>query len=102
MGAAERRFQDSHQPVGEIGGGGIPAHGRRAHGLAAVLQSAWSLPTALAFLAWYVFAPQCFATLATVRRETNSWRWTGFAFAYLFGLAYIAAGLVYHIASAVL
>ena len=70
--------------------------------LAAVLQSAWSLPTALAFLAWYVFAPQCFATLATVRRETNSWRWTGFAFAYLFGLAYIAAGLVYHVASAVL
>ena len=70
--------------------------------LAAVLQTAWSLPTALAFLAWYVFAPQCFATLATVRRETNSWRWTGFAFAYLFGLAYIAAGLVYHVASAVL
>ena len=70
--------------------------------LAAVLQSAWSLPTALAFLAWYVFAPQCFATLATVQRETNSWRWTGFAFAYLFGLAYIAAGLVYHVASAVL
>ena len=40
-------------------------------GLAAVLQSASSLPTALAFLAWYVFAPQCFATLATARRETN-------------------------------
>lgn len=67
-------------------------------GLAAVLQSAWSLPTALAFLAWYVFAPQCFATLATIRRETNSWRWTGFAFAYLMGLAYVAAGLVYHVA----
>ena len=71
-------------------------------GLAAVLQSAWTLPTALAFLAWYVFAPQCFATLATIRRETNSWRWTGFAFAYLFGLAYAAAGLAYHVASAVL
>lgn len=67
-------------------------------GLAAVLQSAWSLPTALAFLAWYVFAPQCFATLATIRRETNSWRWTGFAFAYLIGLAYVAAGIVYHAA----
>jgi len=69
-------------------------------GLAAVLQSAWTLPTALAFLAWYVFAPQCFATLAAIRRETNSWRWTGFAFAYLFGLAYAAAGLTYHIARA--
>ena len=70
--------------------------------LAAVLQSAWGLPTALAFLAWYVFAPQCFATLATIRRETNSWRWAGFAFAYLFGLAYIAAGIVYHVAAAFL
>lgn len=66
-------------------------------GLAATLQSAWSLPTALAFLAWYVFAPQCFATLATTRRETNSWKWTGFMFGYLMTLAYIAAGLTYHL-----
>lgn len=64
-------------------------------GLAAALQSAWSLPTALAFLAWYVFAPQCFATLATARRETNSWAWTGFMFAYLMVLAYIAAGATF-------
>ncbi len=67
-------------------------------GLATTLQSAWSLPTALAFLAWYVFAPQCFATLATVRRETNSWGWTGFMFGYLMALAYVAAGVVYWIA----
>lgn len=69
-------------------------------GLAEVLQSAWSMPTALAFLAWYVFAPQCFATLATARRETNSWRWTAFMFGYLFSLAYIMAGLTFHLASA--
>ncbi len=69
-------------------------------GLAATLQTAWSLPTALAFLAWFVFAPQCFATLATIRRETNSWKWVGFTVAYLFGLAYVAAGLVYWSASA--
>ena len=69
-------------------------------GLAATLQTAWSLPTALAFLAWYVFAPQCFATLATVKRETNSWRWTAFLTAYLFVLAYVAAGATYWIASA--
>lgn len=66
-------------------------------GLAATLQSAWSLPTALALLAWYVFAPQCFATLATTKRETNSWKWTGFMFGYLMTLAYVAAGLTYHI-----
>ena len=67
-------------------------------GLAATLSAGWTLPAALSFLAWFVYAPQCFATLATVRRETNSWRWTGFMTAYLFGLAYIAAGLVYWIA----
>lgn len=64
-------------------------------GLAAALQSAWSLPTALAFLAWYVFAPQCMATLAVARREMNSWRWTAFMFGYLFVMAYVAAGATY-------
>jgi ferrous iron transport protein B len=63
--------------------------------LAQALQSAWSLPTALAFLAWYVFAPQCMATLAVARREMNSWRWTAFMFAYLFVMAYVAAGATY-------
>ncbi|MBT5565041.1 MAG: ferrous iron transporter B [Rhodospirillaceae bacterium] len=66
-----------------------------ASSLATVLQSAWSLPTALAFLAWYVFAPQCLSTLAVARRETNSWGWTAFMFGYLFALAYIAAGATY-------
>lgn len=59
--------------------------------LQTTLAGAWSLPMALSFIAWYVYAPQCFATLATVRRETNSWKWTGFMFAYLIGLAYVAA-----------
>lgn len=66
-----------------------------ANGLAAALQNAWSLPTALAFLAWYVFAPQCMATLAVARREMNSWRWTAFMFTYLFVMAYVAAGATY-------
>ncbi|MBI3439285.1 MAG: ferrous iron transporter B [Proteobacteria bacterium] len=69
-------------------------------GLAHVLQHAWSLPTALAFLAWYVYAPQCIASLAVLRRETNSWKWLWFTVLYLFGLAYIAAGATYWIARA--
>ncbi len=60
-------------------------------GLTQLLQNDWTLPMALAFLAWYVYAPQCLATLATVRRETNSWKWTGFMFVYLFALAYVAS-----------
>ncbi|MGP1284138.1 MAG: ferrous iron transporter B, partial [Parasphingopyxis sp.] len=59
------------------------------------LQSRWTLPTALAFLAWFVFAPQCLSTIAVTRRETNSWRWPGFMLLYLFALAYLAAGATY-------
>lgn len=73
-----------------------------ASSLAGVLQSAWSLPTALAFLAWYIFAPQCLSTLAVARRETNSWGWTVFMFSYLFALAYAAAGITYWTAVALL
>ena len=66
------------------------------------LQGGWPLATALAFLAWFVFAPQCLSTLAVVRRETGGWKWPLFMFAYLTALAYIAAGLTFHIASALL
>jgi ferrous iron transport protein B len=59
------------------------------------LRGAWSLPTALAFLAWFVFAPQCISTIAVVRRETNGWKWPGFMLLYLFTLAYLAAGATY-------
>ncbi len=59
------------------------------------LKARWSLPTALAFLAWFVFAPQCMSTIAVTRRETNGWKWPGFMLLYLFALAYIAAGITY-------
>lgn len=64
------------------------------------LRSSWSLPTALAFLAWFVFAPQCISTIAVTRRETNSWRWPAFMVFYLFVLAYAAAGATYWTATA--
>ena len=64
-------------------------------GLVARLHAAWTLPTALAFLAWYVFAPQCLSTLAVTRRETGGWKWPGFMFAYLFAMAYAAAGATF-------
>jgi ferrous iron transport protein B len=58
----------------------------------------WSLASALAFLAWYVFAPQCASTLAVVKRETNSWRWPVIMFTYMITLAYGAAFVVYQTA----
>jgi ferrous iron transport protein B len=72
----------------------------RARGLSEQLKSRWSLATALAFLAWFVFAPQCMSTIAVTRRETNGWRWPAFMMAYLFALAYLFAGAVYWIAVA--
>jgi ferrous iron transport protein B len=59
------------------------------------LKGKWSLPTALAFLAWFVFAPQCISTIAVTKRETNGWKWPAFMIGYLFAAAYIAAGVTY-------
>jgi ferrous iron transport protein B len=68
--------------------------------LGARLAQHWSLATGLSFLAWYIFAPQCAATLGVVKRETNSWAWTGVMFAYMTTLAYLASFTVYHLAVA--
>ncbi|MBU6442996.1 MAG: ferrous iron transporter B [Alphaproteobacteria bacterium] len=76
-----------------IGGG----HGGT---LANVLAGQWSVASALSFLAWYVFAPQCMSTLGVVKRETNSWRWPIIMFCYMLALAYAASFAVYHIAAA--
>jgi ferrous iron transport protein B len=59
------------------------------------LGKSWPLPTALAFLAWFVFAPQCISTIAVTRRETNGWKWPMIMVGYLFTLAYLAAGATY-------
>lgn len=80
-----------------VGAGDDEAQGQA---LGAQLKSHWSLATALAFLAWFVFAPQCMSTIAVTRRETNGWKWPLFMLAYLFGLAYVAAGATYWIAVA--
>jgi ferrous iron transport protein B len=68
--------------------------------LAGLIGAQWGLPTALALLAWYVFAPQCISTLAVIRRETNSARVMWLAAAYLSALAYGSAFLTFHIARA--
>lgn len=67
-------------------------------GLRERLRAGWTLPMALAFLAWFVFAPQCISTIAVVRRETNGWKWPAIMLGYLFALAYVAAGATYWLA----
>jgi ferrous iron transport protein B len=68
--------------------------------LGTVLSHAWSLASALSFLAWYIFAPQCAATLGVVKRETNGWTWPTVMFLYMTGLAYLASFITYHVAVA--
>ncbi len=69
-----------------------------AEQLGPLIAQDWSLPTALSMLAWYVFAPQCIATLAAVRREAGGWRPATVLAVYLFALAYGAAWLTYRLA----
>jgi ferrous iron transport protein B len=71
-----------------------------AQALMPVISDGWSLATALSLLVWFIYAPMCISTLATIKRETNSWRKMGFATLYLFALAYLASLLTYQIAVA--
>ncbi len=57
----------------------------------------FTLRTALALMVFYVYALQCVSTIAIVRRETNSWKWPVFQWAYMAALAWIAAFATYHI-----
>ncbi|MEZ4750134.1 MAG: ferrous iron transport protein B [Bdellovibrionota bacterium] len=66
------------------------------------LQTAWPLPTALALLVWYVFSPQCLATFAVTKRETNSWLWTTANFLTLLVMAYVFAMLTYQVGTALM
>ena len=74
--------------------------GEAGEALLPVIAAQWSLATGLAMLAWYVFAPQCLATLAAVKRETGGWRTPLLMASYLFVLAYIAAFVTYRAALA--
>ena len=71
-----------------------------AQALSPLIAQDWSLATALSLLVWYIYAPMCISTLATIKRETNSWKQMGFAAFYLFALAYLASLVTYQVASA--
>ena len=74
-----------------------------SEGLAGIISGGgelgWSLATGLSLLVWFIYAPHCLATLATVKRETGSWKTVSFMTIYLFGLAYLMSFFTYQIAS---
>jgi ferrous iron transport protein B len=78
----------------------LAADGDASTALTPIIATTWGMPTALSLLAWYVFAPQCLATLAAVKRETNSWRYALIMAGYMFTLAYLASFITYRIALA--
>ncbi len=74
----------------------------QASELASVIATQWAPGTAYALLAWFVFAPQCLATLAAIKRETGGLRMALIAAGYLFALAWIAAFVTWQVASRLL
>ena len=59
----------------------------------------FTLPMVLGLLVFYAWCLQCAATLATIRRETNSWRWPIFAWFYMTGIGYTGALVIYQVGS---
>ena len=57
----------------------------------------YNLPVALSIMVFFALCAQCAATLAVIRRETNSWRWPAFTFAYMTVLAYVGALVTYQV-----
>ena len=56
-------------------------------------EQVFTAPTIVALMLFFAFAMQCVSTLATMRRETNSWKWPALAVVYMFALAYGSAWL---------
>ena len=57
----------------------------------------YTVPVALGIMVFFALCAQCAATLAVIRRETNSWRWPLFTFSYMTALAYVGALLTYQV-----
>jgi ferrous iron transport protein B len=58
----------------------------------------FNVAVGLSVMVFFALCAQCAATLAVIRRETNSWRWPIFSFAYMTTLAYLGALVTYQVA----
>jgi ferrous iron transport protein B len=65
-------------------------------------QPVFTVPVALSIMVFFSLCAQCGATLAVIKRETNSWRWPIFTFAYMTTLAYVASFAVYQLGTRLL
>ncbi|MBO6212534.1 ferrous iron transport protein B [Algoriella sp.] len=60
-------------------------------------EPAYNLATGVSLLLFYAFAMQCMSTIAIVKRETNSWKWTLLQTGFMTGIAYLVAFIAYHL-----
>src|SRR5690554_5050767 len=58
-------------------------------------ESSYNFASGISLLLFYAFAMQCMATIAIVRKETDSWKWTFIQMIFMTGLAYFAALIAY-------
>ena len=63
------------------------------------MHAEFTVPVALSVMVFFALCCQCASTLAVIRRETRSWRWPAFTFAYMTVLAYLGALVVYQVGS---
>ena len=55
----------------------------------------YTLGTGISLLLYYAFAMQCLSTVAVVRKETNSWKWTAIQWIFMTGIAYVSAMMAF-------
>ena len=67
----------------------------QAQALTKRMQNSYSIPVLLSLIAWFLFAPQCISTFGVLRRETDTWKWPLFVFAYMLVLSYLLALFTY-------
>ena len=66
-------------------------------GLTAAIAAAWTPLSAYAFMAMTLIYIPCVAAIGAIKRETNSWKWTGFAVGYSIVLGWLIAVAIYQI-----
>ncbi len=89
--------------VVEAGEGPSPFHDRlRSATWEGTHRPLFNIPVALSLMVFYALCAQCAATLAVIGRETSSWRWPIFTFAYMTTLAYLGALVTYQISARIM
>jgi ferrous iron transport protein B len=87
--------------LGEVGDDDAPLRERMRSEMHADGKPVYTPLVGLSLMVFFALACQCMSTLAVVRRETQSWRWPAFLFAYMTALAWVTSFAIYQVGSAI-